>query len=52
MTKTDCSMHTKKPKGYIEWHAWAEKKSKTHEQVKCDECGLYSIWIKRENKLK
>lgn len=37
--------HTPCPEGYILWHAWAEKMSKTHKQVKCGECGRYSIWI-------
>lgn len=38
--------HTKQPEGYLAWHEWAEKKSKTHHQVKCDGCGLFAIWKK------
>jgi hypothetical protein len=41
----NCDDHTRCPSGYIEWHDWAEQKSKTHLQVKCPECGLYSIWL-------
>lgn len=38
--------HTKCPAGYLQWHPWAEKMSKTHTQIKCKNCGLYAIWIK------
>ena len=40
--------HTKCPEGYLAWHEWAEKKSKTHEQVICGGCGRLAIWIKKE----
>lgn len=46
MSKT-CKDHTPCPEGYIAWHEWAEKKSKTHKQVKCEGCGLFKIWIKK-----
>ena len=36
--------HTACPDGYLEWHAWAEKMSRTHRQRKCPSCGLYEIW--------
>ncbi len=36
--------HTPCPEGYIAWHSWAEKKSKTHQQERCPECGLFAIW--------
>lgn len=39
--------HTKAPTGYIAWHEWAEKKSKTHKQERCPTCGFFSIWKKR-----
>lgn len=42
-----CKKHTPSPSGYIQWHCWAEIKSKTHRQIKCDECGLYKIWVKK-----
>ena len=49
---TNCSQHTKnvRPVGYIQVHAWAEKKSKRHYQVQCDECGRWAIW-KRKPKM-
>jgi len=40
--------HTKSPEGYNQWQAWAEKKSKTHDQLQCPDCGYYVIWIKRK----
>jgi len=46
----DCprkAKHTPCPEGYIEWHEWAEKKSKTHEQKLCAGCGTYSIWVRK-----
>lgn len=39
--------HTPSPEGYVEWHSWAERKAKTHKQVKCKSCGLYEIWSKK-----
>lgn len=42
--KMGCN-HTPQPTGYREWHSWAKKKIKTHKQVKCPYCGLWSIWI-------
>jgi hypothetical protein len=39
--------HTKCPTGYVEWFEWAEKKAKTHNQIKCSNCGLYAIWVKK-----
>lgn len=37
--------HTPQPEGYREWHAWAERMSKTHRQVQCPNCGKWSIWL-------
>ena len=42
--------HTQCPDGYIGWHDWAAQKSKTHRQIRCESCGLYSVWV--EKKLK
>lgn len=36
--------HTRQPKGYVEWHEWAEKKAGTHTQHKCPGCGRWAIW--------
>ena len=40
--------HTPQPTGYVEWHMWAEKKQRTHEQRRCPGCGLWAIWVKRK----
>lgn len=36
---------------YLQWHEWADVKSKTHRQVACPMCGLFVIW-KRKTKRK
>lgn len=42
------SQHVKgAPEGYINWHAWAERKAKTHTQHRCKGCGLWAIWRRR-----
>jgi len=43
----DRGKHTDCPDGYIHWHEWAEKMNKSHKQIKCEKCGLFSIWIKK-----
>lgn len=43
----DVRKHTKTPSGYIQFHEWAEKKSKTHKQIKCPTCGFWAIWVKK-----
>lgn len=45
--RTTCRQHTPCPDGYIAWHEWAERKSRRHYQVRCDECGLFAIWRRR-----
>ncbi len=40
--------HTPCPHDYPGWHAWAERKAKTHEQVRCLGCGLFAIWVRKE----
>ena len=50
MNGIECSSvekHTPCPEGFIDWHDWAKKMGKTHVQVKCDGCGLYTIWVER-----
>lgn len=37
--------HTPEPTGYLQWHAWAEEKAKTHIQERCPVCGLWAIWV-------
>ena len=43
------SNHSNAPKGYLEWHAWAEEKSKTHYQQLCPDCALWVIWVPKES---
>lgn len=43
--KTTCDDHNDNADlGYAAWHEWAERRGQTHEQTKCDECGMYRIW--------
>lgn len=39
--------HTACPSGYVAWHEWAERMSKTHRQKRCPVCGLLAIWEKK-----
>lgn len=52
MNCSNRSKHTPCPEGYLEWFAWAEKKSKTHRQIVCPGCGLYAIWVPKKKKKK
>ena len=48
--KTDCpqwSAHTPRPAGYIGWHAWARRMSRTHRQLICSGCGRYKVWVEK-----
>jgi hypothetical protein len=40
----ECEPHTPCPSGYLEWHAWSLRKSRTHIQRQCKGCGLWAIW--------
>lgn len=40
--------HTPTPQGYIEMHAWADKKLKTHINTQCPGCGLWAVWVKKK----
>lgn len=42
--------HTVCPEGYLAWYDWAERKSLTHEQERCPECGLWAIWKRKRRK--
>jgi len=34
--------------GYGAWVAWAETMSKTHAQVRCQQCGKWAIWLPKD----
>lgn len=43
-------LHTPSPTGYLQWHAWAEKKAKTHRQKRCPTCGLFAVWVPKKKR--
>lgn len=46
-TASDCpnrAAHEPCPAGYMEFTGWALEKARTHEQEKCQGCGLLKIW--------
>lgn len=46
VSMSECEIEPDAPKGYNEWHAWAENKLKTHKNTQCKKCGLWHIWTK------
>ena len=40
----NAAAHTKNPRGYLAWHAWAESMGETNVQERCEGCGMYVIW--------
>lgn len=44
-----CKRNPNEPQSYIQWHAWAEKMSETHSNEKCEYCGLFHVWVKRQD---
>jgi hypothetical protein len=42
--------HTPCPDGYVGWHHWAERMSKTHIQIRCPGCDLWAIWLPKTPK--
>ena len=44
----DCPLkdqHTPPPTSYLVFHDWAEKKAKTHRQMRCAGCHRWSVWV-------
>lgn len=37
--------HTPCPTSYSGWHDWADRMARTHDQVRCDGCGKFAIWV-------
>lgn len=49
--RTACSHHTpNQPEGYLQWHSWAARMSKTHRQIRCEGCGLFQIWVPKQKR--
>lgn len=46
----DVATHTPSPKGYLQWHSWAEEMRKTHTQKRCPTCGYWSICVPKKPK--
>lgn len=40
--------HTPHPEWYVNYMIRADEMIKTHKQIRCKDCNLYKIWIKRE----
>lgn len=40
--------HTPAPSDYGIWHDWAQEMGRTHIQTRCGGCGMWEIWIPRE----
>lgn len=40
----ECEPHTPNPRGYLQWHAWAERMAATHVPRQCTGCGLWAVW--------
>lgn len=41
----DIEQHTACPTGYLAWHEWADKMSKTHRNKRCATCGFWVVWV-------
>lgn len=49
--KNDCPSklkHTPCPEGYLQWHLWANEMNEEYYPVRCEGCGLYSVWVKNQ----
>lgn len=44
--------HTPCPETYDAWHEWADKKMRTHRQVRCPGCRLWAIWVPKIRRVK
>jgi hypothetical protein len=42
-TCPNASEHTPVPRGYLDWHEWAEEKAKTHTPKQCPGCGRWLL---------
>ena len=44
--------HTYGPHGYVNWHSWADKMRRTHNQRACSGCGLFLIVMPKAKRVK
>lgn len=44
-----CEPHTKSPSGYGAFSDWMEEMEQTHVQRQCAGCGLWAVWILKED---
>jgi len=47
-TCPDKKQHTSCPNGYVAWFEWSYQMSKTHKQIRCKTCNLFTIWVKKK----
>lgn len=39
-----------KRRGFLDWMAFADEMSTTHDQVKCPACGCFHVWKRKRRK--
>ncbi len=44
-----CDEHAVGPDNYVARQDWFKMMAKTHRQLRCDGCGLWKIWVPKEN---
>lgn len=42
--------HTPRPVLTLHWYEWVEQMFRTHDQRRCEGCGLYVIWTRRRKR--
>jgi len=52
VTCSEEARHTPHPEGYLAHMDWMAEKSKTHKQIRCLACGLWSIWVPKSTSAK
>lgn len=40
-----CHYFDDRKMGYCEWHELAKRSGRTHRQVRCVQCNLFTVWI-------
>lgn len=47
--KTCEDYHAQMPDRYLQRAQWAERMQKTHKQVPCPVCGLWLVWVPKND---